>query len=133
MNKIKDSQGKTLVIHHNANDWKVGLNFITEDDEFIQVGTWWYDNEKKLDRHRHNKIERIANITQECVIIMRGSMEVNVYDCCDQFVGNFRMRSGDFAVFLAGGHEYIIKSDNTKIIETKNGPFLGVEQDKTRF
>jgi len=133
MQKIEDSEGRVLVICHTANDWKDGLNFITDDSEFIQVGTWCYNNEKKLDRHRHNEIERISNITQECVIIMQGSMEVNVYDGNNKFVDNFRMNGGDFAVFLAGGHEYIIKSDNTKIIETKNGPFLGVELDKTRF
>ena len=133
MQKIKDFQGNTLVIYHSANDWVEGLNFVTEDSQFIQVGTWWYNDGKKLDRHRHNRVERVANITQECVIIMHGSMDVNIYDGCDNYAGSLNMSSGDFAVFLAGGHEYIITSDDTKIIETKNGPFLGVELDKTKF
>ena len=41
--------------------------------------------------------------------------------------------AGDFAVLLAGGHGYEIQEDDTRIIETKNGPFLGVDLDKTGF
>lgn len=133
MIRVKDSNQKLLVILIEPEDWKQGLDFITGDDEPIQVGTWWYPAEKILDRHHHNFAERSSNLTQECVIIMHGSMLVKVYDENKELLTEFTMVQGDFAVFLGGGHEYKILEDDTRIIETKNGPFLGVDIDKTRF
>ena len=43
------------------------------------------------------------------------------------------LNEGDLAVFVYGGHGYEILEDDTKIIETKNGPFTGVENDKVKF
>ena len=50
-----------------------------------------------------------------------------------EFLEEFTLLEGDLAVFVSGGHGYHILEDNTKIIETKNGPFTGVENDKVRF
>jgi hypothetical protein len=34
---------------------------------------------------------------------------------------------------MNGGHDYTILEDDTRILEIKNGPFLGREIDKTLF
>ncbi len=127
----KDDQ--LLCFYKRKDNWKKGLDFFTDNQDFIQVGTWWYDRGKKLDRHYHNVVERISKKTNECVVVLSGSMNVDVYDDKQIFVTSFILREGDFAVFLNGGHGYEILSDNTMIVETKNGPFLGVDIDKTRF
>ena len=49
------------------------------------------------------------------------------------FVEDFILDEGDLAVFAYGGHGYEILSDNTKIIESKNGPFIDVDTDKSKF
>ena len=49
------------------------------------------------------------------------------------YTESFEVEKGDIAVFTNGGHGYKILADNTKILETKNGPFYGVQKDKTRF
>jgi hypothetical protein len=36
-------------------------------------------------------------------------------------------------VLLAGGHGYEILEDNTKILEVKNGPYLGASEDRKRI
>ena len=120
-------------IVHKAKDWNHGLDFITPDEEFIQVGTWWYEAGKELDRHYHNRVSREANLTQETVIVLQGSLEVALYDLKNILTKTFELKEGDFAVFLRGGHGYTVREDNTRIIEVKNGPFLGVNIDKTRF
>lgn len=133
MQKIMDTQQNLLVIYMRLKDWTMGLDFITEDSQSLQVGTWFYPKGKKLDRHQHNLVERKTNITQECVTLLAGSMKVGVYDLSRAYVTEFIMQAGDFAIFLQGGHEYEILEDDTRVLETKNGPFLGVDIDKTRF
>lgn len=133
MHKITDTEQNLLAIYLRPEDWKQGLDFLTDDDKYLQVGTWYYPKGKKLDRHHHNIVERKSDITQECVVVMEGSMIVGVYDKNKKFVTSFTMFEGDFAVFFAGGHEYEILENDTRVLETKNGPFVGVDLDKTRF
>ena len=40
--------GKIICIIYRDNDWKEGLNFITPDSLFVQVGSWWYNKDKKI-------------------------------------------------------------------------------------
>ena len=133
MQKIMDAEENLLAIYFRPQDWKYGLDFLTDDNEYLQVGTWYYPKGKKLDRHFHNIVKRSSDITQECVAVMEGAMSVGVYDKDQKFVTSFNMNKGDVAIFLGGGHEYEITENDTRILETKNGPFLGVDFDKTRF
>lgn len=114
-------------------DWKTGLDFVTDDEKFIQVGTWNYNAGKRLDRHEHNFVERTANLTQECVFVVTGSMNVEFYSTQRAFIRKVTLQQFDYAVIYGGGHAYEILEDDTKIIETKNGPFPGVDTDKTRY
>ncbi len=127
--KYKAKDGSILCIVHKENDWNKGLDFLSDDEDFIQVGTWWYDNGKELDKHFHNEFER----TQECVYVVSGKMKVDLYDFDSSYLESFEVEKGDIAIFTKGGHGYKILEDNTKILETKNGPFHGVTKDKTRF
>ena len=122
-----------LVSVHRFDEWKAGLDFITSDDEFLQAGTWRYDKGKVLDRHYHNHLPRVSEHTQECVVVLSGSLRVEVFGLTQNAICTFDLKQGDFAVFLRGGHRYEILADDTRILETKNGPFLGVDLDKTRF
>lgn len=133
MKNIYDKANNILVSIVRKDSWSKGLDFITDDQQYLQVGTWWYDAGQKLDRHYHNILKRESDLTQECVVIIQGSMRVDIYDRSTHFVESFELNVGDFAVFFDGGHEYEILEDDTRIIETKNGPFMGVDLDKTRF
>jgi len=131
--KIYKDKGKILSIVYRDEDWVEGLNFITPDELFIQVGSWWYQKGKKLDSHIHNDFERKAMRTQEMTYVKRGSMRVLLYDEDKNYLEDFIIKEGDIAVFAYGGHGYEILDDNTQIIESKNGPFIDVKTDKTKF
>lgn len=122
----------SCIIYRN-DDWVEGLNFITPNEMFIQVGSWWYDEGKLLQKHVHNDFDRTASRTQESVYIRKGRMRVRLYTEELEEFKDFVMEEGDLAVFAYGGHGYEILEDNTQIIETKNGPFVDVETDKTKF
>ena len=67
--KVIKHNNKILSIIYRDEDWVKGLNFITPSEMFIQVGSWWYDKGKLLDKHVHKDFERKAMRTQECVYI----------------------------------------------------------------
>ncbi len=131
--EIIEHNGKIISIIYRDSDWVEGLNFITPNELFIQVGSWWYNNGKKLASHVHNEFERKANRTQEMTYVKKGAMKVLLYDENKNFISDYILREGDLAVFAYGGHGYEILEDNTKIIEVKNGPFVNVDVDKTKF
>ena len=133
MRKINDSKGILLCIVYKDEDWVEGLNFITDDSLFIQVGSWWYQNGKNLATHKHNTVPRESNITQEMVYVKRGSMLATIYDQDMNFIEEVVLKEGDLAIMVYGGHGYKILDDDTKIIEAKNGPFLSVEIDKVKY
>ncbi len=131
--KIIKRNEKLICIIYRDEDWKKGLNFITPDSLFVQVGSWWYDKDKKLDAHKHKDFDRVANRTMETTYIKSGSMKVDLYDEDQNFFESLILKKGDLAVFAYGGHGYTILEDDTKVIEAKNGPFIDVETDKKRF
>jgi len=132
MQQIKH-EGKIISIIYRDEDWVRGLNFITPGDMFVQVGSWWYEKGKILDKHIHKEFDRVATRTQECVYIKKGSMRVTLYTEALVELEQFVLNTGDLAVFAHGGHGYEILEDDTQIIESKNGPFIDVDTDKSRF
>ncbi len=133
MQQIKDKKDNLLCIIYRDSDWVEGLNFITDNPLFIQVGSWWYQGGKKLAKHKHNLVPREANITQEMVYVKSGSMKATIFDQEMEYVTELTLNTGDLAIMAYGGHGYEILEDNTKIIEAKNGPFVSVEVDKVKF
>lgn len=131
--KIYRNKGKIISIVYRDEDWVEGLNFITPDEMYVQVGSWWYKKGKKLDSHVHNEFKRVAMRTQEMTYVKKGSMLVKLYDEEHNFLEEYTIYKGDTAVFAYGGHGYEILEDDTQIIEAKNGPFTDVETDKVKF
>lgn len=127
------NKDQIIAIIYRDGDWVEGLNFITPNELFIQVGSWWYNKGKKLDSHVHKDYSRETIRTQEMTYVRSGSMKVFLYDENKTYLQSFILNEGDLAVFAYGGHGYDILEDNTKIIEAKNGPFISVEKDKEKF
>ena len=81
----------------------------------------------------HNDFERSAMRTQEMTYVKKGAMRVLLFDDQKNYLQDFVIKAGDLAVVAYGGHGYEILEDGTQIIEAKNGPFVDVETDKTKF
>jgi len=133
MTQIIENNGQIISIIHRNEDWKKGLDFITPNDLFVQVGTWWYDTGKKLASHIHKDFNRPGGRTMESVYVRRGSMKVILYTEDRKRFDEYILNEGDMAVFAYGGHGYEILEDGTQIIENKNGPFVDVITDKDKF
>ena len=71
-----------------------GLDFLTNDESFIQVGTWNYKKDKILDAHYHNYFERSSYVTQEIVYVLQGKIKCNLYQEDTTYI--------DFAIVESG-------------------------------
>lgn len=132
MKKIYDN-GLKLAIFISKKDREKGLNFYSEDYDFIQVGMWGYDKGKKLAAHVHNIVDRKVNRTQEVIYIMQGKIRACIYSEDEKLVEEIALKEGDILILQNGGHGYEILEDNTFVLEVKNGPYVGADKDRRRI
>ena len=109
-----------------------GLTFLTEDENFIQVGIWNYKKDTRLDTHYHNTFPRESTKTNETVYVVKGTIKCNLYKETGEKVSSHTIESGEMIVQFNGAHEYFI-IDDAVVIETKNGPYFGPDKDRTRI
>jgi len=122
-----------LARHIPSEAWATSLGFYSHDEEFIQVGTWKYNQGKELNKHIHNPVERIVSRTQEVLYVKKGSIKAQIYSLAEVYVDEIIVKEGDTLILLNSGHGYVILEDNTQVLEVKNGPYLGAEVDRRRF
>ena len=126
--------GTVLARHITAADIKPGLNFFSDDADFIQVGVWGhYEKGKELQAHIHNRVERTADRTCEALYVISGAIQAAIYDLDEVPVDTVAVGQGEILVLLQSGHGYTITEPDTTVLEIKNGPYLGAETDRRRF
>lgn len=130
--KIMDGNLILAIIIRDT-DWEEGLNFISSNEDYLQVGIWGYDKRKILESHIHLVKPRKVLRTQEVLFIKKGGIWADIYTEQEKFLKSVELREGDTIILLNGGHGYKILENNTKVLEIKNGPYLGVEKDRKRF
>lgn len=133
VNEIKE--GDLILARHipSSDAWAGGLNFFSEESEFIQVGTWGYPSGKELLAHSHNNVERQVFWTQEVLYIRKGAIRADVYNTNNEKVTELIANEGDLILLLLGGHGYHILEEGTQVLEVKNGPYLGADIDRVRL
>ncbi len=123
-----------LARHIMPDDIRPGLNFFSNDEEFIQVGAWGhYEKDKELKRHIHNAFDRISSRTCEVLYVIKGVIEVSIYSLDENLVEKRIVGQGELLVLLECGHGYRILAEDTTVLEVKNGPYAGAEKDRYRF
>lgn len=131
--KVIEKDGLILAKLIKPEDWNEGLSFFSSDNEFIQVGAWQYNKDKELLAHIHNEVERTVTRTCETLYIVSGAIRAKIYDLNENFIEEFEAVQGDVVILLDSGHGYTILEDNTKVLEVKNGPYMGAEIDRKRI
>ncbi len=123
-----------LARHIKKEDIKSGLNFFSNDNEYIQVGVWGnYEKDKVLAAHVHNKFERKTDRTYETLYVINGAIEATIYTLDEEYVEKLVVNEGEILILLECAHGYKILEDNTTVLEVKNGPYFGAEKDRRRI
>tara|TARA_Y100000816_G_C25937361_1_gene488871 strand:- start:443 stop:859 length:417 start_codon:yes stop_codon:yes gene_type:complete len=125
-------RGKLYATYFNVQDAEEGLSFISEENEFIQVGLWNYKPKKVLPAHYHNEYSREATRTCETIYVVKGKIKCNLYTKSGSIVESFILKENEMAIQIYGVHEYEILEE-ALVIETKNGPYFGPEIDRKRI
>jgi cupin fold WbuC family metalloprotein len=119
-----------LVVRHDYEP--EGVNFVTTPEDTMQVGVLKHPGGTVIKPHVHKGVSRTIAQTQEVLLIHRGKVLVKFYDDEGHEVAHVTLNGGDAILLLAGGHGLDILED-TKMMEVKQGPYYGFEQDKVRL
>ena len=103
---------------------------LSPEDEFIQVSARKFDKLITVAPHKHLKIDRRSDITQETWIIIEGKVKAQIFDINDKLQNKEILSSGDCIVLFRGGHSLEVLEKNTIMYEVKNGPYFGKINDK---
>ena len=106
---------------------------LSPESEFIQVSARKFEELIKVEPHKHFKIDRESDRTQETWIIIQGSVKTKIFDLDDQLLLEEKLYSGDCIVLFRGGHSLEVLEKNTVMYEIKNGPYFGKLNDKTNI
>ena len=125
-------EGRRLgfIIRGHLQDY--GREFLSNDDDFLQLGYLHLKQDEWVDPHEHKPVQRLVHKTQKVVYVISGKLGIAFYKK-KRKIKEVTLNEQDLIVLLEGGFGFKSLIDNTKIIEIKQGPYLGLEQDKEKF
>lgn len=136
---VQDGRGRVLarVIHVGAmlTGADRGTTFLTQPEEHLQVGALLHPAGRVIRPHVHRPFPRKVDVTSEVLLILSGSMRVDLYSD-DWEVQSIVVDRGDMLVLLSGGHGFTVLED-LEALEIKQGPHQVTEKvyidDVTRY
>ena len=107
-----------------------GAKFLTENADEFQVGIMERPKGYDVKPHQHPARSNVISRTTEFLYIEEGKVEATVFDEDWKEIGRQILSAGDFLVFFRGGHT-LTMIEPTRLVEVKQGPFLGDAKGKT--
>ncbi|RJQ17491.1 MAG: hypothetical protein C4560_08680 [Nitrospiraceae bacterium] len=97
-----------------------------------QVGYIVYNRGGVIKAHFHKEVKRSIVFTQEVLFIRKGKLIINFYTADKKVITSRELLKGDVVFLCRGGHGFEMIED-TEILEVKQGPYSGVDDDKEKF
>jgi len=95
----------------------------TQEDQPLQLVTLKHPQGTKLVAHKHLPRQRITNRLQECLVVKKGKIKIDLYSSRDKLFKQVFLSAGEALILVNGGYAiHFLK--NSEIIELKNGPFI---------
>jgi hypothetical protein len=126
---INNGQILAVIIGHDHTE--SGINFITQDEDTMQLAYMHHPAGKEIQPHVHNVVKRVVLYTKEILILKKGKIQTDFYTENQEYVCSRILETGDVVLLSFGGHGFKILEE-TEMYEIKQGPYVG-ESDKTRF
>ena len=126
-------EGKTIARIIGAEELGGPFKFFTEDSDNIQISRWNHPIGYKCKPHMHNIVNKTIERTHEAIFVLHGEIKVTFFSFEGQFITSRILVAPCICYSMDCGHGYEVYSKDTRVIEFKNGPFLGDEHyDKER-
>ena len=126
----KDSNQKVMARLIKSEYKGSGIEFLTNDNDYMQVAYMGHPKGHIIQPHYHNKIIREIDYTCETLVIRKGRLEVSLYEN-QEIIYLFEIKTGDILTLYSGGHGFKVLEE-LEMVEIKQGPYIGID-DKTRF
>ena len=115
---------KKTLVGIRVRSLKNGSNPITRDEEPLQLLGLKQSKGHYFLPHRHKPMKRTADHLQECLIVRKGKVKVDIYAPGDVKFKSIILKEGELFILLNGGYGIHVLED-AELFELKNGPFMG--------
>ena len=95
----------------------------TTGKEPLQLVTLKHAKGKYLLAHTHKPTFRKTAKMQECIIVKKGKVKVDLYGPDKKMFKKVTLKTGDLLILLNGGYGIHVLED-VDMVELKNGPFV---------
>ncbi len=94
----------------------------TDGKQSLELLTLKYAKNTYLKAHVHIPRKRITSHLQECFIVLKGKVRVDLFGPDKKFFKRIYLKTGELFFAFGGGHGFKMLED-AEMIELKNGPF----------
>lgn len=114
---------KNTLLAIRFKEFKDGAIPLTDPSEPLQLLVHKRPKGKHTPAHLHLPKKRVTQRLQECLVVMKGKIRVELYGPDKKFFKNIFLSPGEVLLLIAGGHAVHLVKDS-EIVEIKNGPFI---------
>jgi hypothetical protein len=113
-----------LIIKKKRRFIKNGVDFLTKDQDLLQLGFINHKKNHHIKSHIHLKKPRIINYCTEVLLIEKGKVKIKFFNNNNSDIKKDKiLNKGDIIILFQGGHGFKIL-EKTQIIEIKQGPYV---------
>ena len=113
-----------LIIKKKRRFIKKGVDFLTKDQDLLQLGFINHKKNHYIKSHIHLKKPIIINYCTEVLLIEKGKVKIKFFDNNQSDIKKDKiLTKGDIIILFQGGHGFKIL-EKTNIIEIKQGPYV---------
>lgn len=125
------AEGKPIAIIVREEFNQPGVHFFSPFEFSQQLGILIHPIGHEVKAHVHNLIARDVRVTQEVLHVIEGKVEITLFAENKKYITSRLLSKGDTILLAYGGHGIKIL-EPSKILEIKQGPYVGME-DKEFF
>ncbi|MDP6561564.1 MAG: hypothetical protein QF793_01425 [Candidatus Peribacteraceae bacterium] len=126
-----EKDGQTFAKVFRADDSvENGMHFLTENEDPLQVGIFEREEGYEVLPHKHKSRDLNLPYPGEFIFVQNGKVKLEVFDEQWNTIGETTVSTGECIVIMQGGHA-LTMIEPTRILEVKQGPYPGRENDKT--
>lgn len=114
---------KNVLIAIRVKKFKKGSVPLTDPTESLQLIAYKHREGKYTKPHIHKPKKRVTSKLQECLVVIKGKIKVDLYTPDKKFFKYIYLSAGEAVMLTNGGHGVHVLKDS-EIIEIKNGPFI---------
>ena len=114
---------KKILVGIRIRSMPKGTAPVTDQKEPLQMLTLKHPKGKYLLAHMHAPKKRTTSRLQECLIVRKGRVKIDLYGSDKKMFRSIFLNAGEAFILMNGGYGIHIMKD-AEMVELKNGPFI---------